>query len=219
MPTAHATVATARPGRYLTQLCHHVDQLRRHGGHPHRPRAADPAHVPPGARARVTWSDTDGVIDLGWGRCTLRAADGALVLHAQAENAADLQRLQALLGARLQQIGRRDRLVVEWEPVAAPPTTPVRPQDTTGAAGRRGNRRRTVALVAVGVLVVALHLGLGATVISQAPWAGGALDVVLVVVAVKLLVSLLLGRRLVHHRRRPAPPPSAASQASEQADA
>ncbi len=86
---------------------------------------------------------------------------------------------------------------------ASPPAT-TRPPDTISAR-RRGIHRRTVALVAVGVLVVALHLGLGAAVFTSAPWAGWALDVVLVVVAVKLLASIVLGRRLVHHRRRLAP--------------
>ena len=214
MPTATATVATARPSRYLTQLCRHVDQLSRHAGHRHPPRAGDPAHTPPGPDARVTWSDTTGTIDLGWGRCTLQAGDGALVLHAEAPDAADLQRLPALLGARLHQIGRRDRLTVAWEPTTTPASPPAtaRPPDTTGA-GRRVSHRRTVALVAVGVLVVALHLGLGAAVRTSAPWAGWALGVVLVVVAVKLLASIVLSRRLVNHRRRQAPatPPAPAT--------
>lgn len=210
--TAHATVTTARPGRYLTQLCRHVDQLSRHTGHRHPPRAADPAHTPPGPDARVTWSDTTGTIDLGWGRCTLKAGDGALVLHAEAHDAADLHRLQALLADRLQQIGRRDQLVVEWEPVTTAEPLPAagRPPDATGVR-RRANHGRVLALVAVGALVVALHLGLGAAVLTSVSWAGPAAEVVLAVVAVKLLVSIVLGRRLVRHRRRLAPTPQEAA--------
>lgn len=211
MPTAHATVATTRSSRYLVQLCRHVDQVIRPvdplGGHRHPSRAHDPAHTRPGPEARVTWSDTTGVLDLGWGRCALQATDDALVLHAEADSGSDLHRLQTQLADRLHRIGRRDHLTVEWEPAAtpAPLLTAARPLDAT-STGRRGARRRAVALVAVGVLVVALHLGLGAAVLAPASWARPTVDVVLAAVAVKLLASIVLGRRLVHHRRRPSPP-------------
>jgi len=222
VPTAHATVATARPSRYLSQLCRHVDQLSRHTGHRRHPRAGDPGHTSPGPDARVTWSDTAGAIDLGWGRCTLQTDGDALVLHAEAHDATDLQRLQTLLSARLHQIGRRDHLTVEWKPTVMPTSPPATagPPDTTGA-WRRGTRRRTVAVVAVGVLFVVLHLGLGATVITSDSWAGRALGVVLAVVVVKLLASIVLGRRLVHHhRRRPAPmTPTTPTTASDQSGA
>ena len=177
MPAAHATVATTRPGRYLTQLCRHVDQLSRHA---HR--------VPAGRDARVTWTDSAGAIDLGWGRCTLTAEDEVLTLRAEADDAADLQRLQALLGARLEQFGRRDHLTVTWQP--EPGTEPRRP------------RRRVAGLVVVGVLVVAVHVALGAAAVAVPSWTGPALDVVLAVVVVKLLASLVLGRHVLHRRRR-----------------
>jgi hypothetical protein len=203
VPAAHATVATSRPSRYLTQLCRHVEQLSRHAHHrPHLQRG-NPEHTPPGADARVTWSDTAGAIDLGWGRCTLTADDNALVLHAEAHDDADLQRLQALLSARLQQFGRRDHLTVTWQPIPTPVPAAAsdRSQDKTGA-GRRRSARGTVALVAVGVLVVGLHVALGAAAIATPRWTSPALDVVLAVVVVKLLVSVVLARRNVHRRRR-----------------
>jgi hypothetical protein len=209
VPAAHATVATTRPSRYLTQLCQHVDQLsRRTDRWPHH-RHGDPEHTPPGTRTQVTWSETTGVIDLGWGRCTLTTDDTTLVLHAEACDDADLQRLQALLSARLHQFGRRDHLTVTWQP--SPTPTPVlatatdRSPDVPGAKRRRP-RRGTVILVAVGVVVVALHLGLGVAAIAAPAWTGWALDAVLAVVVVKLLVSIVLGRRLVHHRRRSSAP-------------
>jgi len=160
--------------------------------------------MPPGTHLQVTWSDTAGAIDLGWGRCTLTTEDNALLLHAEAHDDADLQRLQMLLSARLHQIGRRDHLTVSWQPTPTPPPAPAaagHSQDST-RAGWRGPRRGTVALVAVGVLVVAAHLGLGAAAIASAPWMGWALDLVLVLVVVKLLASIILGRRILHHRRR-----------------
>ena len=205
MPTAHATVATTRPSRYLTQLCRHVDHLSRRTDHRLHLRQGDTEHTPPGTDAHVTWSDTAGVIDLRWARCTLTADAGALVLHAEAHDDIDLHRLQALLGARLQQIGRRDHLTVSWHPGTTPTPAPGagtdRPHDATSAS-RHGPRRGTVALVAAGALVVVVHLGLGAAAVASPAWTGWALNAVLVVVVVKLLASVVLGRRIVHHRRR-----------------
>ena len=214
MPAAHATVATTRPSRYLVQLCRHVDQLSRHADRRPHFRRGDPEHAPPGVDARVTWSDTAGAIDLGWGRCTLAADDNRLVLNAEADDIADLQRLQALLSTRLERFGRRDHLAVRWKP-APTPTRPL-PAAVTGhsqdmpAAGQRRPHRRTVALVAVGVLVVALHVALGAAAIRTPMWTRPALDVVLLVVVVKLAVSAVLGRRVIHHRRGSAATSSAA---------
>jgi hypothetical protein len=205
VPAAHATVTTSRPSRYLTQLCQHVAHLgRRTDRRPHR-RQGDPEHTPPGTHAQVTWSDNAGVIDLGWGRCTLTTVDNTLVLHAEACDDTDLHLLQALLSARLHQFGRRDHLTVTWQPSPTPTPAPAaaadRSPDVPGAKRRRP-RRGTVILVTVGVLVVALHLGLGAAVIAAPAWTGWALDAVLAVVVVKLLASIVLGRRLIHHRRR-----------------
>jgi hypothetical protein len=66
--------------------------------------------------------------------------------------------------------------------------------------GRRAPHRRTLALVAVGVVVAALHAGLGAAMVATRPWTGWALDIVLAAVVVKLLVSSVVGRRIVQHR-------------------
>jgi hypothetical protein len=200
VPTAHATVTTTRPSRYLSQLCRHIDHLSRHPNHrPHR-QQGDAEHTPPTAQAQATWTETVGAIDLGCGRCTLTANDDALVLHTEARHDADLHRLQALLTARLEHFGRRDHLTVSWQPVPTPTPSPATDDKTGG--DRRRTHRRTAALVAVGVLVVALHLGLGAAVIAARPWTGWALDIVLAAVAVKLLASIVLGRRIVDHRRR-----------------
>ena len=209
MPAAHATVATTRPSRYLIQLCRHVDHLSRRTDHRSHLRQGEVEHTPPGTPGQVTWTDTAGVIDLGWGQCTLTAEDNTLVLHAEAHDDADLHRLQALLSARLQQFDRRDHLDVSWQPTQ-PSTTPApaaaapHSPDVAGT-GRRGRHRGTVALVAVGVLVVAAHLGLGAAAVTSPAWTGWALDAVLAVVAavvVKLLASIVVGRGIIHPRRR-----------------
>lgn len=198
MPTAHATVATTRPSRYLTQLCQHVDHLSRRTEHRPHPRHGDREHAAPGPHARVIWSDNAGTIELGWGRCTLTTDDNALVLHAEAHDDADLHRLQALLSARLHQIGRPDHLTVTWQPTT--PTAAARRSPDLAESGRR--RRGTVALVAGGVLIVAAHLGLGAAALTSLAWTGWALDAVLAVVVMKLLASIVVGRRIAHRRRR-----------------
>src|SRR3954468_1556922 len=194
-------VATTRPGRYLHQLCRHVDELSRHPHHAVHPGGGGgPEHPAPGADARVTWTDTAGVIDLGRSRCTLTADDEVLTLRAEADDAADLQRLQALITARLERFGRREHLTVAWQ--AARPVL-VATTDGRSGTGTRRFPRRTVGLVVLGTLVVALHVALGAAAVSVPWWTSPALDVVVAVVVVKLLVSLVLGRHMVHRRRRP----------------
>ena len=88
------------------------------------------------------------------------------------------------------------------------PPTRSASDDVTGTEPR-GGRHRTVGLVALGVLVVALHVVLGTAVVAAPRWTGPALDVVLAAVVVKLLVSVVLGRRVVRHRRRSATAPTA----------
>src|SRR6266699_1845375 len=111
MPVSQARVPTGRAGRYLSQL-------RKHTGHPgfpvlrHGPGDGGAAPVP----RHTEWSDTDGVVDFGWGRCTLHAIGDALILHAEADDQQNLRRIQDALAARLDQIGRRDHLTVTWRP-------------------------------------------------------------------------------------------------------
>ena len=112
MPTAQAEIRTDRASRYLIQLCRHsshmgtgiVHRLRGHGGNDTRPRVRD-----------ADWTDTDGVIDFDWGRCTLRATETALVLNAEADDDYHLEQIKAGIAVRLNRIGRRDRLSVTWQ--------------------------------------------------------------------------------------------------------
>lgn len=115
MQTAEARVVTERSGRYLDQLCRHLDLMAR-------------AH--PQLRVQVTWSETNGVISFDRGRCTLRAEHGVLALVAEAPDEERLHRLQRRIAVRLQQIGRRDRLTVTWTPTAD--TTDAHDQGTKG---------------------------------------------------------------------------------------
>lgn len=126
MLTSQARVATDRAGRYLAQLCEHGGKmghpaLRRFRGHGHD-RAGGDDGGPPEVR-RAEWSefgadaevDASGVIDFGWGRCTLRATAGELLLRAEADDERSLRRIEEGIAARVQRIGRRDMLSVTWD--------------------------------------------------------------------------------------------------------
>lgn len=99
MLTAQASVATARSRRYLVQLCRDLNVVAR--GHPH-------------LQAQVEWSDDRGVINFGWGRCTLRADPSALTLRVVAPDRDRLHLLERRVADRLEHVGRRDHLTVTW---------------------------------------------------------------------------------------------------------
>lgn len=133
MLTSEARIPTTRASRYLAQLCKHTGQLGQLGHRmPHRPRAhGDARHDghtsddgPPNVQ-HSDWSDTEGTIDFGQGRCGLRATDDALLLRVEADSPQQLQRIQTGIARRLERIGRRDELVVRWS--QAPPDAPVSP--------------------------------------------------------------------------------------------
>ena len=99
MLIAEARVETERSSRYLVQLCRHVDLV---------------AQAHPQMQAHVEWSDDRGVISFGWGRCTLRAEPGVLILRAEAPDEESLHQLEQRVADRLEQVGRRDHLTVTW---------------------------------------------------------------------------------------------------------
>jgi len=110
---AEASVETERSSRYLVQLCRHVELV---------------AKANPRMRAHVEWSDEQGVIRLGLGRCTLRADRGVLTLRAEAPDEESLYQLEERIAHRLAQVGRRDRLTVTWtSPQGAVEQLPRRP--------------------------------------------------------------------------------------------
>ncbi|HKS98021.1 MAG TPA: DUF2218 domain-containing protein [Rugosimonospora sp.] len=55
-------------------------------------------------------------LDLGFGRCALRAGADALTVRVEAADAGSLRRVQAVIGADLDRFGRREGLTVAWEP-------------------------------------------------------------------------------------------------------
>ncbi len=106
MLSSEALIATDRAERYLQQLCGHLAQIQ--GRHL-------------GGSLRVEHDRARGLIDLGTARCELLAIDGGLHLRALATNEASLRDIQTRVAGRLQKIGRRDRLTVNWSPAAAKP--------------------------------------------------------------------------------------------------
>jgi hypothetical protein len=82
----------------------------RHGPGRHGPGGHERSEI-----RNVEWSDTRGVIDAGWGRCTLTAEPDALVVRVEAADEDGLRLLQEMVAHRVETIGSRERLKVRWE--------------------------------------------------------------------------------------------------------
>lgn len=209
MPTAEALVPTDRASRYLVQLCRHLSRM---SGMRHRPPVAHGGgQMPPEVR-HVDYSETHGTIRFAQGLCTLQAAPDALTLRIEADDADTMQRLRNGIAGRIEKIGRRDQLTVTWSPLQAPEGAPAEPVGTTAlpAAGvvKRRGIGKAIGLGAVGVVVVALHLGLGGAVLAASSWTSWGVNAILAIVLLKLLFMgghVVLGRvgiRAVNRRRR-----------------
>jgi hypothetical protein len=108
MPIARTDVSTDRAGRYLVQLCEHLNQISRHA-----PHGTSVSGVPPQV-LRVEWTDKHGVVEFLTGQCTLAATDGLLTITLTADDADELRRMQGLFTGRLETIGRRDNITISW---------------------------------------------------------------------------------------------------------
>lgn len=195
MFTAEAHVETDRAGRYLDQLCRHVSRMSQPGGH--RPPGRG-SHSPPEVQ-HVEWTDAHGTFDVEWGRCAVEAGSGLLTLRLEAADEAGLQRLEDAVAHRLEAIGRRDGLKVNWQhpegPEAAAPAT-------DGPARKWRGRVTTIGFVVVGILIVAVHLGLFGPALAGSMWTGWATNVVLVLVLLKVLgvvAHVVLGGVVLRH--------------------
>jgi hypothetical protein len=114
VPTAQTRIPTDRAGRYLVQLCQHLNQI---SGHARHRGASHGGASHGGARPQirhVEWSDSHGVIEFAIGRCTLDATGDTLIVSLAAGDAIELRQMQQALTARINTIGRRDNLVVTW---------------------------------------------------------------------------------------------------------
>lgn len=84
---AHLRVETAEADHLIGLLCDAVERKTEARGD---------------VRARVTRSQTEGRVDLGWGRCTMRAADGILDVQLEASDEAGLAQLEELTTRHLE---------------------------------------------------------------------------------------------------------------------
>src|SRR5215468_5751618 len=117
MLSTEARIDTARASRYLVQLCKHAAAMAggRHG-----------ARMPPGAsptgpevQAQAEWTDSAGrIIFTPWGECTLTANADGLRLRIDARDETGLRNIRDVLTRDIQRIGRRDKLILTWLPVA-----------------------------------------------------------------------------------------------------
>jgi hypothetical protein len=121
MLTAEAQVKTQDPGRYLTQLCHHAQQVHRMR---HQPRNHGGDRQPPPKVQQVECSETSGVISFGWGQCIMQATPGTLTLRAEAEDEGSLQRVQDIVARDIERFGKRHRLTVAWQHTHSPSAHP-----------------------------------------------------------------------------------------------
>lgn len=121
MLIAEAQVETEQPSRYLVRLCKHASQMGRRLHH--RPRTHAGGQTPPEVQ-HVEWSGNYGIVRLSWGQWTMRATSGTLTVRAEAADQANLRRIQDLVGGRLENFGRRERVTVNWHPPEAPAAAP-----------------------------------------------------------------------------------------------
>jgi hypothetical protein len=123
MLIAEARVETDRPGRYLTQLCQHLDNKGRHlgtgKGRPmrHRPGGHQVDHRRPGLaeQVQVEWSQATGTVTFPGGQCAMRADSGGLMLRAEAADADTLELIENLITSHLGRFSRREPLTVTWQ--------------------------------------------------------------------------------------------------------
>ena len=135
MPTSAAHVPTSRAGRYLDQLCEHLDQMahgpdaRAHSAHgvdgerngathggqegQREPEGQTGDGGPPAVR-RIDRKGSQARVEFDWGTCDLTATADQLTVHVSAGSADELARGQHLMQRRIETIGRRDQLMVTW---------------------------------------------------------------------------------------------------------
>ena len=116
MPSAETTIRTPNGAAYLARLCGHLDKLAAPGRFGHTPRMH--AGGQPPAVLHVEHTADAGAITLSWGRLTLRATAGELMIRADAASGDDLHRIQDMTAGRLLKFGRREDLDIRWTAVA-----------------------------------------------------------------------------------------------------
>jgi hypothetical protein len=113
MPTAEARIETTRAERYLAQLRDHLGHMSRGGITPRDGHQAG-LHERPDVQ-EAEHGDRHGEFVFEWGTCKLLALDDALLIRVEAADEKDLKRAQAMIGHRIETIGRREHLTLTWQ--------------------------------------------------------------------------------------------------------
>jgi len=69
---------------------------------------------------RIDWSETQGTVGFGRGKCTMRAAPSTLIPRAEAIDTEHLRQVQQIVTADIERFCKREHVQVIWqEPVPA----------------------------------------------------------------------------------------------------
>jgi hypothetical protein len=107
--TAEAHIQTERASAYLVALCRQLSEK---------------AQARIDGQADIKWSEIDGIVDFGWGRCAMHAGPEALELRLEASDKTGLLSLQELFTRHLEHTGPTGGLQVSWQQARASSAEP-----------------------------------------------------------------------------------------------
>ena len=90
---AHAHIETPKSSRYLQALCGHFSR-----------------------KTKADYDAKQGKVTFDFGHCDMEAESDALVLFAEADTEANLERLKKVIGSHLERFAVKDDLKVQWNP-------------------------------------------------------------------------------------------------------
>jgi hypothetical protein len=108
--SAEALVRTEHADRYIAQLTRHAHQMGRHFGSVGK---RHPDGAPPQVSS-VESSDAQATLTFAEGRCLVWARPDGLKLRVEAGDDQRLRRLEDGVAKRIQTLGSRERLEVQW---------------------------------------------------------------------------------------------------------
>jgi hypothetical protein len=103
--TAETRIETGNADRYLDELCRQLDAR---------------SHAKPELGVRVSWTDTEGSIDFGWGRCAIRARETSLHIRAEATDRDALRQVRELITRHLEKLASSNEHPLTWQEDGAP---------------------------------------------------------------------------------------------------
>jgi hypothetical protein len=121
--TTETQIETGNAHRYLDELCRQLDAR---------------SHAKPELGVRVSWTDADGSIDFGWGRCAIRAGETSLHVRAEAADQDALRQVRELITRHLGKLASNTELPLAWQQDG----TPVSNSDVESRDAMRGFHRR-----------------------------------------------------------------------------